>query len=199
MVKNLINNKIYIGKTTRNILIRWQEHKTAAKSGSKIKFHRALRKYGIDNWEISILEEINIDSKVLDREIWHINNLNSIKEGYNTTTGGEGTNYLFETFIWVCEECKTNKTLDKKYKNQIKRFCNKTCAAKFNNKLKWSNQEYKDKVSSSISKTKRNISGGVYLNNEYFDCLKEASEKTNIPLSTIFWRAQNNKMGWRLK
>ena len=50
-----------------------------------------------------------------------------------------------------------------------------------------------------IGKTKRNMSGGVYFNDEYFDCLKEASEKTNIPLSTIFWRAQNNKMGWRLK
>ena len=199
MVKNLINNKIYIGKTTRNISIRWQEHKAAAKGGSKLKFHKALRKYGVDNWEISILEEINKDINVQDKEIWYINNFNSIKEGYNTTIGGEGTNYVFKTFVWVCEECGTNKILDKKYKNQIKRFCDKTCAAKHSNRLKWSTPDYKEKIKSSVSKAMQIRSGGVYLNDVYFNCLREASEQTNIPISTIFWRAQNNKMGWRLK
>ena len=48
-VTNLINNKIYIGKTVQTLKRRISQHKhDALKKDSQIKFHRAVRKYGLE-------------------------------------------------------------------------------------------------------------------------------------------------------
>ena len=52
-VTNKINNKIYIGITTRNINIRWKEHCNLRARSSILK--SAISKYGKDNF---IIEEI---------------------------------------------------------------------------------------------------------------------------------------------
>lgn len=56
-ITNLINGKSYIGMTSRSIEARFNSHLSAVRQGSKFRFHNAIRKYGVDCWEISILAE----------------------------------------------------------------------------------------------------------------------------------------------
>ena len=56
-ITNSINNKIYIGQTARTLNIRWKEHKVASISSDR-PLYKAMRKYGIDNFHIEIIEEI---------------------------------------------------------------------------------------------------------------------------------------------
>lgn len=55
---NKINGKAYIGWTSFSLEKRLKTHLSQAKSGSSYAFHRALRKYNIDNWT-SVLRESN--------------------------------------------------------------------------------------------------------------------------------------------
>lgn len=60
-ILNKINNKIYIGQSW-NIEIRWRKHKNNRKYYSSKNWHlyESFNKYGIENFEFSILHEIKI-------------------------------------------------------------------------------------------------------------------------------------------
>jgi len=86
------SGKSYIGLTKYSIDERLIQHKKAADGFSQYKFHQAIRKYGIENFNSEILEEC--DSTIADqREIYWINHYDSFNNGYNMTNGGYGRNY----------------------------------------------------------------------------------------------------------
>ena len=55
-IKNKINNKIYIGRST-DIQRRWTTHLRDARKGSLCKIHIAMRKLGIENFYLEVIEE----------------------------------------------------------------------------------------------------------------------------------------------
>lgn len=83
--ENIINGKLYIGQS-QNIKKRIQHHIIAKDS---LYFHRALKKYGYNNFNIYILEFAELD-KLSELEIYYIQKYNSFETGYNLTEGGEG-------------------------------------------------------------------------------------------------------------
>jgi group I intron endonuclease len=94
-ITNIETQDFYIGKTTKNITTRFSAHKSVSKRGSKSHLHRAIRKYGFENFQISILEQNISDENLLnEREIFHIQKL---QPRYNMTSGGEGTSGLKRT------------------------------------------------------------------------------------------------------
>lgn len=87
-ITNKKNGKIYIGQTIQPIQRRFNQHVShAITEKSDHKFARAIRKYGKENFEIEIIEEIEKD-KLDEREKYWIKFYNSIQEGYNTAEGG---------------------------------------------------------------------------------------------------------------
>lgn len=89
-VTNKINNKVYIGLTTTTLHQRRLEHE---RSKDQTHFHRAIKKYGKENFIWEILEECNDKEKLCELEKQYIKKYDSIKQGYNCTTGGE-TGYI---------------------------------------------------------------------------------------------------------
>ena len=90
LITNKINNKKYIGQTKQKLKSRFMGHKSKANKGSKVAFHNAIRKYGIENFDIVLLEE-NIDNVDASnqREIELIKEYNTLlPNGYNTAEGG---------------------------------------------------------------------------------------------------------------
>lgn len=95
-IKNLKNNKIYIGQS-KDIKARFRGHKFSAmhpeSKDFKMPIHLAMAKYGIDNFEYTVIEEC--PKELLDeREIYWIDKLRSYKNGYNASTGGGRREYL---------------------------------------------------------------------------------------------------------
>lgn len=96
LITNLVNDKKYVGKTSQLVERRWQNHVWGSQK-SRYKgdraIYRAIRKYGHENFRISILEQ-NIPSLALlnAREIFWIAELNTAdgNSGYNMSKGGEG-------------------------------------------------------------------------------------------------------------
>ena len=88
-ITNLINQKAYIGKTVGSIEERWKEHKRDCKRFSDRPLYRALNKYGIDNFKVELVEEVDIKD-LSEREIYWIGYYHTYTEGYNATLGGDG-------------------------------------------------------------------------------------------------------------
>lgn len=81
IIKNRINNKVYIGKTIQNIKDRWYKHLDKWSNCTKLK--SAMDELGRSNFYIEILED-NIPYSSLDiKEKYYIDKYNSIELGYN--------------------------------------------------------------------------------------------------------------------
>lgn len=87
-IKNIINNKVYIGSSI-NIIIRWRKHKSDLGKNKHDNDHlqSSWNKYGKLNFEFIILEEC-VEHILLDRESFWIENYKSLNEhtGYNLAT-----------------------------------------------------------------------------------------------------------------
>lgn len=92
-ITNLINHKFYIGQTAKNIHQRLKRHCNDALSGRlNTPLAKAIRKYGKENFEISLIDEAQSKSELDIKEQMWIAKLNAIADGYNAATGGEGGN-----------------------------------------------------------------------------------------------------------
>ena len=91
VITNKINRKQYIGQTISNVGHRWSEHKyDAIKRNKQTALASAIRKYGVENFNIKSIQD-NIPYKELDiREIEYIKEYNTIcPNGYNISEGGK--------------------------------------------------------------------------------------------------------------
>lgn len=93
---NLVNGKIYIGKTSRKLEVRIKEHVYRANKGvGKSAFAQALVKYGENNFNWCVIDEAYSLDELNDKEVFWIEFYNSYRannfqKGYNLTVGGEG-------------------------------------------------------------------------------------------------------------
>ena len=87
---NRLNGKVYIG-IDKNWPTRRYAHKSKAKLHSGFYFHKAIRKYGWENFEWHIIYQTKDVLHVKEMEKFFIQEYNSFVEGYNQTIGGEGT------------------------------------------------------------------------------------------------------------
>lgn len=59
----LVNGKQYIGQTILSVQARWSRHIRNAKKNSDCKFHRAIRKYGVDKFTVEELLAVSAPTK----------------------------------------------------------------------------------------------------------------------------------------
>ena len=81
-----INNKIYIGQTSESLKTRFKRHMGYQKDNNDTKFYRAVRKYGVENFYIEKIDEATTQQELDDKELYWINKLNAVKDGYNSKT-----------------------------------------------------------------------------------------------------------------
>lgn len=91
---NIKNNKSYIGQTMALLSTRKSQHNhIAMKTKAKTAIHRAIRKYGIENFKWNILCECDTINELNEMEKYYIKEYGTFsKYGYNMTSGGK--NYI---------------------------------------------------------------------------------------------------------
>ena len=87
-IVNTINNKVYIGRTV-NCKQRWQRHVRSAKKETS-HIYNAMRKYGVDKFSMIVIQSCSSKEKANEIERMLIKEYNSLKNGYNSTEGGDG-------------------------------------------------------------------------------------------------------------
>ncbi len=85
------SGKSYIGKTMFTAEERFRGHIKSVTAGSTTHFHKAIRKYGKEDFVTEVLIDGLTDPKVLTiMEQYYICKYDSFRKGYNKTIGGEG-------------------------------------------------------------------------------------------------------------
>lgn len=134
MVENMINHKKYIGQS-KNIKKRFKSHhlvdyKNEHSPTYNTKFYQAIRKYGIDNFRVIILQlckEEDLD----ELEIKFIKDFDTFKNGYNSTEGGQ---------FW----CPNIHSKETELKRQQTREKNKSLMSENHPRAKLTNQQVWD-------------------------------------------------------
>lgn len=85
-ITNKLNGKAYIGQSN-DIERRFKEHQQKGES-SRIPLDIAIQKYGKDNFIYEIIEECSLEELNQKEQYW-IATLNTVKNGYNCSEGGE--------------------------------------------------------------------------------------------------------------
>jgi group I intron endonuclease len=99
------SGKYYIGKTTRTEEVRWKEHSRKAFNPNEPDYTNhlsaAIRKYGAENFSLTILEENISDDLLSEKEKYYIEKYDAQnpEKGYNRKTGGESETIYSDTFI----------------------------------------------------------------------------------------------------
>lgn len=93
------SNKYYVGQAVEKLcsgrnwgyLARWKSHIREAKKGTNYSccLDNAIRKYGSENFKVSLLCKCSTLEELNNMEIYYIKEYNSLSpNGYNLTTGG---------------------------------------------------------------------------------------------------------------
>ena len=149
----IVTDKWYIGQTVDEEG-RFKRHiKDAINKKDNIYFHKAIRKYGLDNWVYCVLEDNILRGNLNLKEIEWIEKLDSFYNGYNCTTGGRAN-------IIISEE--TRKRISESNKGHIA----------WNTGKHWS-EEVKQKLS-EIHKGKSSWSKGKHFSKEHRKKISES-------------------------
>ena len=117
-ITNQINGKCYIGQSV-DIEKRWHQHKRRSLVLGSTEydsyFHRAIRKYGLENFSFEVLEECPKE-ELNEKETFYVSRYssNQVESGYNLTAGGSSNHTSFVIydsveFQQIVDEIKNSK------------------------------------------------------------------------------------------
>jgi len=147
------SGKSYIGQSIHTITKRLQGHVSHAKAGHFGKFHTAIRKYGIENFNSEVL--IEVDNYLLNYyEILYIKKFNTYHNGYNSTLGGDSSGYSLDDKVKVSMSKGTQKywdNLSEEDRLKHRDSCSKSTKKQWKNRTK----EERTAVGNAISKANK--------------------------------------------
>lgn len=109
---NRLNGKVYIGQTVQALAERMGDHRRKALvHSSKSHFHAAIRKYGFDAFDWTVLEKAEDRALLNSLEQFWIKSHESTNpsKGYNNTHGGDSFEFTEETKRRIGEAGRGNK------------------------------------------------------------------------------------------
>lgn len=205
-VTNILNNKIYIGKTN-DFKKRKLEH-TRYDINDNSYFHKALKKYGLESFKWEIIDKSNSLKNINNLEKYYIKKFNSYKPiGYNMTKGGDGGSMwnaqpivcltLIGEYVARYDSAGEAEKIDGYNNSKVLKCCkniSKTHKGKLfmfeDDYLKNGAKKYIKPRSSCMKRVIQCDMNGNFINK--FNSVKEASEKTGTRRTTLSSVLTNN-------
>lgn len=118
-LRNKTSGKWYIGQTKNTFSSRWSKYKRLA-CKSQCKLYNALLKYGYNDFEKVVLENVPPENELLNsREIFWSDYYNSIDDGYNTKLCGGSKSKFTKESREKMSKAQMGKKLSLEHKNRI--------------------------------------------------------------------------------
>lgn len=202
-ITNKINGKIYIGQTIQSLKSRWFDH--CKPSSGCICLRNAIQKYGKENFTVEQID-IACDRNELDlKEQYWIKYYDSMNrdKGYNLLSGGNHSVFSEETRKKISNSLKHSFIFQKFVRSNERRkklsesHKGKKYSKEFGEKISKSNkgrkfsEEHKQKLRLAQlgkydgSKNPRAKKVICVETGEIFDCILDASNKTNTNKTSI--------------
>jgi group I intron endonuclease len=178
---NKKNNLIYVGCTINSLEQRFYEHiYRCYNSDYKSKLYNSIKKYGVDNFFIELIEECDL-SIIYETEKKYIKELNTYKRGLNSTLGGEGTLghiHSIDSRKKISEGTKNGnshkgKTYDELYGDKSNEEKIKRKISVINNWKNISEEKKIERINNSRNGVRKNSKYGIELIKEIKEKLKK--------------------------
>lgn len=134
-IKNLINQKVYVGQTKQKFQKRYWNHKWKLQNNQHDNKHlqNAWNKYGEENFEFFIIEIVEDACLINDLEIQYISKYRDGNLSYNILDGGEGFNgcVISEETRKIIGEKNRQRLLGTKLSEETKQKMSKTRKGKY--------------------------------------------------------------------
>lgn len=152
IIRNSVNNKVYIGQTTKTKEERFKEHIQTSKLYFNHPFYNSIRKYGSDVFTINSLKICDTIDELNYWEEFYIKEYNSLSpNGYNLLPGGNNKRQHSSSIKKIQERMKYIATTDKFKERSIKslvQYSKSEFGREHYRKLaidEWNNTEYREK------------------------------------------------------
>jgi group I intron endonuclease len=178
-ITNIQTQEFYIGQTIKNVEYRFRKHKEMSIRGGGYKLHNSIRKYGVENFTIEILDTATNLNELNEKEIHYIDTL---KPYYNILPGGQIR--LTESSI----EKMRQSLIGKKHSKELieKRF--KKIRELENDK------QFLLKRGKGISESKKKT---YLIEDTYFTGIEDVVNHYNIGYSCARARIKSNSPTWK--
>jgi len=123
VIINQINGKFYFGKSF-NIKKRWNRHIFSARKGVNRKLYDSMNHHGYKNFSVHKIGKYESESKkelstiLNEREVYFISLTESIKFGYNMSSGGDG-GFLGDEAVEKTAKKMRGRKLSKEHRKKI--------------------------------------------------------------------------------
>ena len=88
-IKNLINGKMYVGQTVQsNAKARWYSHQADARAGKKSYLYDSIRKYGVENFLLEIIDQAKSVEELNELEANWLAYYRTLGKVYNNREAG---------------------------------------------------------------------------------------------------------------
>lgn len=196
-ITNKVNGKIYIGITNQGSGVRYYKHWSDARKGDPCPIHKAMTKYGKENFTLEIIDFADTYDELKEKEKFYIKKFNSMDRsvGYNLTEGGDGTFGRLHS-----EETKEKirqKALGRKASEEAKKRMSESRKGKCSAKMKSHLQEISKIRCHKVYQYDKDLNFIA----EY-ESIRKASEATGLNRDTIRLQLKNppkNLNDWRIK
>jgi group I intron endonuclease len=142
-IKNRINDKIYVGVTSKTLKRRFSWHIRDCRVGKPKKLYDAMRELGEENFYIEFLAESD-KSSIKQIEEYYINLYDSYENGYNGSKLSGGIHEHSEESIKKMSEKAKGRVISEEVRKKISESSKTTWSKKTAEELK----EFGDKMSS---------------------------------------------------
>ena len=136
LITNNLNNKKYVGQTTRGFINRYNEYKSQAKSCNTYVL-KSIQKYGIENFNFKIIDTAQTLHELNYKEIKYISTYNTTNRnlGYNIELGGTNSGSSEETIQLLRSQRKNVKQSDEWIKKRIEKIAKPVVKLDLNNNI----------------------------------------------------------------
>ena len=172
LFRNKINNKTYVGYTSKHWETRCKQHLSSAKSGSDKVLCQAINKYGIENFDIRPIGSaptLELAKLFEQRMIFVLDSFGP--NGYNRTKGGDGSGSHTEEHKEYMSKIMKNRAFSNDTRAKMSRSA----------KGKPKSDDFKIQVSNKLKNDpniqKRNRIAGIYSNYLKGNFIKEENLK----------------------
>lgn len=87
-IVNTINGDSYIGATTKDIQLRWNDHVQKSEKKIDTKFYKAIEDFGPQAFQIELIDEVESADELARKEVSYIEAFHTLTNGYNSNRGG---------------------------------------------------------------------------------------------------------------
>lgn len=183
-ITNDVNNKLYIGQTTKPLEERIRNHRNSFVSGSDTRIYRAMRKYGWDKFHFEVIATAKDKATLDELEKYFIEKYDSVNNGYNMSFGGDNNPMFSDEVAEKHSSIMRSDAVRKKISESMKRSYAKRGGPSEEHRKHLSNSRYALYASEKGEEVRRKFRESFKLSPEHFKALNDAKNKSVYCLNT---------------